>query len=1207
MTSNTSPRLPSDAEENTGFGIQDYRPLNVKDALAYLDQVQAKFSHQPNIYNDFLQVMKEFKSQTIDTPGVIERVSILFKGHPNLISGFNSFLPPGYRIECLSNDMIKVTGPLEFNHAIHYINKIKSRFLNDDDKYQQFLDILSEYQKGEPTNKVYNQIQRLFDGQQDLLSEFKLFLPKSSSLPPVQNEAEFFDHVKHDINNNSIYHDFLKLHNLYIQRVIDRHTLLERAESFLSNDQFQTYQALVKSKKRRRRNSNKRNIGMIKQEPDCGPSYRMIPKTWRMQKCSGRDELCYQVLNDEYVSHPTWASEDGGFIASKKNHHEEALHILEEERYSYDLNIVTTLNTISLLQVISQSIDTMSQDEKKEYKLPLDLGGHSKTIHKAVIRKVYGKEKGNEMMDMLYSNPIQTIPTLLKRLTQKYEEWVKIQRDKANSWHDIEHRNYRRSLDYQSAPFKLNDRKHISQKALTTEIEAIQFDQEEEAAQFLFDLGQPSIIEDIVHLLYHYLKRPEFSNSMTGQVQEFINGFLYAFFDLLLKTVDTNAKSIFIGNTAFYCFFRLFQMAYDRLEVLKEFMADEETSFQTLVDNLNLTGKSLAILQIDFASGYYHVLLQLIERFINEDIDQHINYSYPSLIPSEDAHQSEYGADADQRRHWISGFTGSAGFAIVSKHEAALFTDGRYFLQASEQLDANWTLMKQGLPGVPTWQEYVVNRLPSGSRIGLDATLTTANDARDLQTQLGNVNSTLVPVSPNPVDVAWAEARPAYPLDPVFVHPVSFAGEAFQSKLDKVRKHLHDHHAHGVMVSALDEIAWLLNLRGSDVDCNPVFYAYVLVTVDQTVLYIQQEKVTDEVKAYLEGVEIRPYHGVFEDLRALQAGLNGKKVFVDGSTSMAIVEAMGAGNVMEERSFINDAKAIKNERELTGMRECHLRDGAALVQYFAWLEQQLQSGQILDEVQAADHLESLRAAQADYIGLSFPTISSTGANGAIIHYEPERGNCKVIDPHQIYLCDSGAQYRDGTTDVTRTYHFGTPSAYEKTCFTAVLQGHIALDRAVFPIGTTGYLLDPFARAHLWELGLDYRHGTGHGVGSFLNVHEGPHGISNRPHNNTPLAACMTVTDEPGYYEDGKFGIRIENILLIRKADTPNNFGDRGYLGFEHVTMVPIGLNLIDVDALSPKEKQWINSYHDECRNKLGPLVASDAVAVAWLERETTHI
>ncbi|KAI7889388.1 peptidase M24, structural domain-containing protein [Mucor mucedo] len=578
------------------------------------------------------------------------------------------------------------------------------------------------------------------------------------------------------------------------------------------------------------------------------------------------------------------------------------------------------------------------------------------------------------------------------------------------------------------------------------------------------------------------------------------------------------------------------------------------------------------------------------------------------LAPSEDAHQSEYIAECDKRRHWISGFTGSAGFAIITTTEAALFTDGRYFLQASQQLDNNWTLMKGGLPGVPTWQEYLINNLPSGSRIGLDPTLINAADAHQLTLELQHLGSSLVPIHENLIDLAWGKDRPEAPKDKVFVQPVEYAGKSTEDKLKDVHRHLQEKKAAGTVVSALDEIAWLFNMRGSDIECNPVFFAYAIVSESEAILYLDLDKLTEEVNAHLAAAHVttKPYAHFFTDLKELQ--LNGKKLLVNNKTSLAVEVAVGESNVVEERSYITDAKAIKTPAELDGMRACHLRDGAALVHYFAWLENKLLAGEQLDEVDAADRLEQFRAEQDHFVGLSFATISSTGSNGAIIHYKPEKGACKIIDPSQIYLCDSGGQYLDGTTDVTRTFHFGTPTAYEKRCFTRVLQGHIAIDEAVFPQGTTGYLLDPFARQALWKDGLNFLHGTGHGVGCFLNVHEGPHGIGIRVnYNDTPLAVGMTVTDEPGYYEDGKFGIRIENVILVKKAETPHNFGGRGYLGFEHVTIAPIGLGLIDKDLLSPSEIQWINAYHEECWTKLSPLVADNALTVAWLKKETVAI
>ncbi|KAI8880602.1 Creatinase/aminopeptidase [Backusella circina FSU 941] len=578
------------------------------------------------------------------------------------------------------------------------------------------------------------------------------------------------------------------------------------------------------------------------------------------------------------------------------------------------------------------------------------------------------------------------------------------------------------------------------------------------------------------------------------------------------------------------------------------------------------------------------------------------------FVPSEDSHQSEYIADCDKRRHWISGFTGSAGCAIVTSKEAALFTDGRYFLQASQQLDNNWTLMKQGLPGVPTWQEYLVKNVEAGSRIGVDPTLITAVDAHHLINELKPLGSTLVPLSENLVDLAWGNDRPESPKDKVFVHPFKFSGYCLDDKIKDLRAHIQQQQGlYGQVVSALDEIAWLFNLRGSDIECNPVFFSYAIITQDEALLYVDRIKLTKETEDHLgSDVTVKPYADFFSDLGKLKA--QGKKLLVNNKTSLAVELALGEENVSEERSFITDAKAIKNEVELQGMRDCHLRDGAALVHYLAWLESQLLAGSKLDEVEGADRLEEFRAAQEHFVGLSFATISSTGSNGAIIHYKPEKETCKVIDPTQIYLVDSGGQYRDGTTDVTRTFHFMTPTDYEKRCFTRVLQGHIAVDIAVFPSGTTGYLLDPYARQALWKDGLNFLHGTGHGVGSFLNVHEGPHGIGIRPHfNDTALAAGMTVTDEPGYYEDGKFGIRIENVILVKDVDTPNNFNDRGYLGFEHVTMAPLCRNLIDKSLLTIAEINWINAYHAEVLEKLTPFIKENNESLAWLKKETLPI
>ncbi|TPX58919.1 hypothetical protein SpCBS45565_g07872 [Spizellomyces sp. 'palustris'] len=589
----------------------------------------------------------------------------------------------------------------------------------------------------------------------------------------------------------------------------------------------------------------------------------------------------------------------------------------------------------------------------------------------------------------------------------------------------------------------------------------------------------------------------------------------------------------------------------------------------------------------------------------------HENGLHAYIVPSEDAHQSEYLADRDARRAFVSGFTGSAGLAVITLEQAALWTDGRYFLQASQQLDANWTLMKSGLPDVPSKEEWLVKVLPKESKVGVDPKLFTVGAARQLAEALTKEGHSLVSIHENLVDKVWGAAQPSMPPHKVVVHPIAYSGKSSEVKIAALREQIEKKKTYGFIVTALDEIAWLFNLRGSDIAYNPVFFAYALVTRDEVLLYVDENKLTNEVKEHLGStVKIRPYEAVFQDVKQFGAQKQGEKLWIDSRCSLALQDALGGSQyVSESRSPVMTAKAIKNEAELEGFRQSHIRDAAALCEYFAWLEKELvENKAALSEVEAADKLESLRRKQKDFVGLSFDTISSTGPNGAIIHYKPERETCATIQVDQLYLCDSGAQYKDGTTDVTRTVHFGTPTAEEKDAFTRVLKGHIQIDMAVFPRGTTGYLLDVLARVPLWKAGLDFRHGTGHGVGSFLNVHEGPHGIGTRiAYNDVQLEAGMTVTNEPGYYKDGSFGIRIENVLLIRDVKTPHNFGDRGYLGFEHVTLVPIQTNLVDIGLLTPEERDWLNAYHSRCWDRVHPLLQEGSDGWNWLKRHTQKI
>ena len=454
------------------------------------------------------------------------------------------------------------------------------------------------------------------------------------------------------------------------------------------------------------------------------------------------------------------------------------------------------------------------------------------------------------------------------------------------------------------------------------------------------------------------------------------------------------------------------------------------------------------------------------------------------VVPSEDSHASEYIAPCDGRREFISGFSGSAGCAVITQEKAALATDGRYFNQASKQLDENWLLLKQGLQDVPTWQEWSAEQSEGGKIVGVDATIISAPDARKLSEKIKKKGGEdLVAVEENLVDIVWGHNRPAKPSEPVRILAPHFAGKDLKAKLEELRKELEKKKSSGFIVSMLDEIAWLFNLRGNDIPYNPVFFSYAAITPTTATLYVNSSKLSSECKTYLtdNGVSIRPYHKIFEDSEVLAKSLDVegepeakiKKFMVSNKTSWALKLALGGETKVEEvRSPIGDAKAVKNDTELEGMRACHIRDGAALTEYFAWLEHQLTVKKAeLDEVMAADKLEELRSKHKNFVGLSFDTISSTGPNAAVIHYKPERGNCSIIDPNQVYLCDSGAQYLDGTTDTTRTLHFGQPTEMEKKAYTLVLKGNIALDVVVFPKGTSGFALDTLARQFLWVCSL----------------------------------------------------------------------------------------------------------------------------------------
>ncbi|CAG2171919.1 unnamed protein product, partial [Oppiella nova] len=570
----------------------------------------------------------------------------------------------------------------------------------------------------------------------------------------------------------------------------------------------------------------------------------------------------------------------------------------------------------------------------------------------------------------------------------------------------------------------------------------------------------------------------------------------------------------------------------------------------------------------------------------------------------------------DARRAFISGFDGSAGTALITQKEALLWTDGRYFLQAEKQLDHNWALMKDAIPGTPTQGEWLCKKLPSGSRVGVDPFVISYETWKPLAAQLESAGHTLVPINDNLVDEVW-DNRPSPPNKTVDPLPLVFAGKGWRDKIVEIRQEMINKGATALVVTALDEIAWLFNLRGSDIEFNPVFFAYSVITLDNIYLFIDENKLSPEASKHLQidvslnhqnsglSIELRPYRMIKEFLKWLISQLPGK-IWISHKSSYSLVSVVPEMRRIESLSPVQLKKAVKNSVEIEGMKRSHIKDAVALCEFFAWLEEEVPKGDV-NELSAAEKLEEFRRAQEDYMGPSFETISASGPNAAIIHYRSTEETNRPITADEIYLCDSGAQYRDGTTDVTRTIHLGTPSNFEKECFTRVVKGHIALASAIFPQLLKGQMLDTCARKALWDVGLDYLHGTGHGVGMFLNVHEGPMGISYRPYPDDPgLVEGMILSNEPGFYEEDKFGIRIENLVLIKKANTKYNFRNRGYLTFETITLVPIQTKLLQPSLLTSEEISWLDNYHQTCRDIVGKALEEQGKSsgLQWLLRET---
>ncbi|WFD18869.1 Xaa-Pro aminopeptidase [Malassezia caprae] len=576
------------------------------------------------------------------------------------------------------------------------------------------------------------------------------------------------------------------------------------------------------------------------------------------------------------------------------------------------------------------------------------------------------------------------------------------------------------------------------------------------------------------------------------------------------------------------------------------------------------------------------------------------------VIGSEDAHGSEYTAPCDQRLAFITGFTGSTATAVVCLDGAHFFTDGRYHVQASEQLDDNWTLHKVGEPGVQPWTAWITE-LPSGTHVGMDAALLPHTLAVRLRAALQAQRKALACPERNLVDEVWGAGRPGPALSYIYEHAIEYAGLDAATKIRDLRQWLAHHHEDAAYVlSALDEVAWLLNLRGASIPCNPVFPAYVVVTADDVALFVDERLLTRPVRVYLAamGVSLHAYEGIMTWLRDTPLST----ILVDERASHALVRAAGESRVVVQTaaSPVALAKACKNEVEQDGLRRAYRRDGAAWAKWAAWLEEAMQRGATITERQAADELARVRAADPLYAGMqAYDAISAAGPNAALPHYETPATHSRVLDREAPYLNDSGPQYHDGTIDTTRTVHFGRPSAEQKRAYTRVLQGHIALACARFPAGTTGAQLDMLARQPLFRDGYKYMHGTGHGVGSFLAVHEGPHGLSSSSGGASvpvPLQEGMALSNEPGFYEEGHFGIRIESIVLVRRATTHREF-QGPWLELETLTRVPISTRLVDERLLSPAEAQWLRAYNRQCRDELLPLVRGDRRAEKWLRQQ----
>lgn len=571
------------------------------------------------------------------------------------------------------------------------------------------------------------------------------------------------------------------------------------------------------------------------------------------------------------------------------------------------------------------------------------------------------------------------------------------------------------------------------------------------------------------------------------------------------------------------------------------------------------------------------------------------------IFPSTDAHQSEYVADHWRGREWISGFNGSAGTAVVTMKSAALWTDSRYFLAAEEQLeDTEYQLMRLKMEGTPTIAEWLGKELQDvqSPEVGLDGMVNSYNYVKDLSNSLRKLGGITLRTNLDPLEQIW-ENRPSLPANPVEIQPLEYAGETLASKVVRIRKSLRELHADGMLVSALDDIAWTLNLRGTDVHCNPVFVSYLLIESDKVSLFVDDNKLSPEVKQYLQDNQVSLYK--YNKVEKCLESYSEYNILLDGDeTSYYLWKTVKCQEIVAAASPIPAMKAVKNEAEIEGYRSAMLKDGVAMVKFLKWLKPAVEAGG-QTEISIDEKLTSLRAEQKLFRDISFDTIAGYAQHGAIVHYEATPETDVVLKPEGLILIDSGAQYQDGTTDITRTIALGPVSEEMKHIYTLVLKAHIQLELVKFPDGASGTQLDAVGRECMWREGYNFLHGTGHGVGSYLCVHEGPHQIR-MEWMPTPLRAGMTLTDEPGLYLAGKFGVRIENTVLISDYMS-TEFGK--FLQIEPLTLCPIDTTPIDVDMLLPEEIDWLNAYHHSVYEKLSPFL--DEEEKIWLENATKPI